>query len=269
MSLIDNTVAQFCTLKRAQGLFLPILKKFKSESVVYDIKAVMFSYRNNRVPASTVTIVSSCTAIASSLHLEANKEDDNMCPYDFIKTMISDSAQGQVLTNTKPLHESDFLSPVDEEILADRNGAIAAVHVSDVEASHQLHAGGQTLQCCNRYDKSLLHAACWHSDADVLSFLINKANVSPHVRDDYGCTPLHDACWRGNPEYEIVELLLAVESRLAFVADIHGHKPFQYTHREHWGAWRDFLHRKKDLILPKECEHKLTPLVNENNSHYS
>jgi hypothetical protein len=60
---------------------------------------------------------------------------------------------------------------------------------------------------------------------------------------------MHDACWRGNPEYEIVELLLTAEPRLAFVKDVRGYKPFQYARREHWGAWREFIDRNRELIL--------------------
>ena len=41
--------------------------------------------------------------------------------------------------------------------------------------------------------------------------LLKEARVSLRIKDGYGCTPLHDACWRGTPEYNIVELLLGME----------------------------------------------------------
>lgn len=149
----------------------------------------------------------------------------------------------------QPLHATEFLNPTPEQIAAYNNDAIAAVRSSDLSALRQLHADGQTLRCCNRFGESLLHVACRRSNSEVVSFLLHEANVSPRIKDDYGRTPLHDACWRGNPEYDIVELLLKVEPRLAFVPDVRGHKPFQYARKEHWGGWKDFLNEKRDTIL--------------------
>ena len=166
--------------------------------------------------------------------------------------MIGDAARDDTSKIAKPLHETEFLAPTDEQINAYNNDVVSAVRTSDVEALRQIYSQGQNLGCCNKFGESILHIACRRASADVVSFLLNEANVSPRIKDDYGRTPLHDACWRGTPEYEIVELLLSVEPRLAFVEDIRGHKPFQYARREHWGNWRDFLDRKKDLILPDQ-----------------
>ena len=82
----------------------------------------------------------------------------------------------------------------------------------------------------------------------VVRFLLKEARMSLRIKDDYGFMPLHDACWRGTPAYNIVELLLGMELQLAFVEDVLGHTPFQYTRREHWGAWTDFLDRKRELL---------------------
>lgn len=112
-----------------------------------------------------------------------------------------------------------------------------------------IHESGRSLRCCNRFGESLLHVACRRSTPEIVKFLLKEAGVCPRIRDDYGRTPLHDAVWRAHPEVDIVELLLNVEPRLAFVEDVRGHKPFQYARKEHWRRWREFLCENRDLIL--------------------
>jgi hypothetical protein len=83
----------------------------------------------------------------------------------------------------------------------------------------------------------------------VVAFLLTKAQVSSRIRDDFGRTPLNDACWLGAPAYIVVVLLLHAEPRLARMPDVLGHRPFEYARREHWGAWNQFLEQHQDLIL--------------------
>lgn len=158
-------------------------------------------------------------------------------------------AARRTTTQLQPLHEHEFLHPTEEQIAAYNTHIIAAVRASDIYALRTMHNNGQTLGCCNRYGESILHMACRRSNPHVVAFLLKEAGVSPRIRDDHGRTPLHDACWRGTPEYSIVKLLLTVEPRLAFAKDVWGHTPFMYARREHWGAWNEFLDRNRDLIL--------------------
>ena len=182
----------------------------------------------------------------------------DMSPDSLIKSILmshhdssSTSADEEKGTTTtlQPLHEHEFLHPTEEQIAAYNTHIIAAVRASDIYALRTMHNNGQTLGCCNRYGESILHMACRRSNPHVVAFLLEEAGVSPRIRDDHGRTPLHDACWRGTPEYSIVKLLLTVEPRLAFAKDVWGHTPFMYARREHWGAWNEFLDRNRDLIL--------------------
>lgn len=229
------------TIARGSSSSFTIRRHSDSELIKGGVK---YTYRN-RVQPRSIAIISS-----SSVH----KTDSNeMCPSAFIQSILTQTSEdaNTECSVTKPLHMSEFIRPTSEQIEAYRNSsdALLAVRACDVDTLRRLLAKGQTLQICNKFGESLLHIACRRSNANVVAFLLNEANVSPRIRDDYGRTPLHDACWRGSPEYEIVELLLQVEPRLAFVQDVRGHKPFQYARREHWADWKEFLFRKKSLML--------------------
>jgi ankyrin repeat protein len=175
-----------------------------------------------------------------------------MCPYSFIDSMVGERQRdGDERPALRPLHASEFPPPTAAQIAAYGHDALVAVRANDLAALRDLHRDGgpDTLGCRNQFGESLLHAACRRADAAVVAFLLDEAGASPLVMDDYGRTPLHDACWRGKPAFAVVEALLRAEPRLAYVADVRGHRPFQYARREHWGVWNQFLAQKRDLIL--------------------
>lgn len=209
-------------------------------------KGIKFTYRQDALPRSVAIISSTCLPVAAS----------DQCPSTFIRSILKESEREEAENPiTQPLHLSEFTQPTQRQIEAYSNSADAldAIRSCDVDKLRQLLACGIPLEACNRFGESLLHMACRRSNAKVVSFLLHEANVSPKIRDDYGRTPLHDACWRGNPEYDIVEMILRVEPRLAFVEDVRGHAPFRYARKEHWPAWNEFLDSKKDVMFCKRA----------------
>ena len=324
-SLIDNTLAQIFSLRRAQSTpDIPSCatpatsttsspprsaalgyKKSPSDGSLKK-RAAKFSYAQKSQAPTTITIVSNArvrrqgsmttSATGSSLSLGSDSSSDSssssslksssksVCsatplviatpnpliqqaesdldPYTFIETLtnqstydsstaLNDSNKSDTRrrTSIQPLHSDEFKKPTQEEIDAYSNDAIAAVRSCDVDSLRSIHESGRSLRCCNRFGESLLHVACRRSTPEIVKFLLKEAGVCPRIRDDYGRTPLHDAVWRAHPEVDIVELLLNVEPRLAFVEDVRGHKPFQYARKEHWRRWREFLCENRDLIL--------------------
>jgi ankyrin repeat protein len=237
-SLVLGTQSSMVDYSNASSTNKAIRCKSDSELVS---KGIKFTYKTG-MPKSNVAIISSTSVTNTS---------SEVCPSTFLQSVLAesetDSADNVI---TQPLHQSDFIQPTSDQIEAynQSNDAVVAVRAGDVNKLRQLVSCGAQLQVCNKYGESLLHMACRRSNAHVVSFLLHEANVSPRIRDDFGRTPLHDACWRGNPEYEIVEMLLEKEPRLAFVKDVRGHRPFQYARREHWPAWKEFLGNKKNLF---------------------
>lgn len=61
------------------------------------------------------------------------------------------------------------------------------------------------------------------------------------IVDDYGRTPLHDACWRPEPCFEVVTLILDSNLDLIRSYDVRGSIPFHYVREEHWVQWCAYL----------------------------
>ena len=222
------------------------------------------SSSNNIVSITSSTPSSTASSATTTPMLEDDTDDNNMCPYTYMKNIFaaandddglsSDNDDNTTPSNPswmQPLHETEFHPPTQEQIDAYTNDAVSAVRSSNLQTLRDIHTthGPTYLKCCNRYGESLLHIACRRSTSTIVSFLLNEVNVSPNIKDDYGRTPLHDACWRGMPEYDIVELLLKKEPKLLWCKDVRGYLPLNYARREHWKGWNGFLDdRGRELL---------------------
>ena len=128
----------------------------------------------------------------------------------------------------------------------------------------------------NIYGETAVHAICRFGRVDVLRYLNDSGTVgggsgtvsSPmqvlnlRVRDDYGRTPMHDACWcrvvsssdsesKMNVHYfEVVKLLMSVDKNMIAIADVRGACPMEYVPRDGWNEWVDFIDSMKDVWWP-------------------
>ena len=84
---------------------------------------------------------------------------------------------------------------------------VAAVRGSDVKRLRQLALEGRHMNACNKYGESIVHMACRRGDLEVLTFLVSTGAILD-VADDFGRTPLHDACWTPEPRFDVVTFLL-------------------------------------------------------------
>ena len=78
-----------------------------------------------------------------------------------------------------------------------------------------------------------------------------ESGTSIQVSDDYGRTPLHDACWSSKPSFETVKLILQRDIRLLHMTDARDAVPLSYVHKEDWKAWIEFLDAHKEEFWPK------------------
>ena len=144
-----------------------------------------------------------------------------------------------------------FPKPTQEMIEAYQMEIVKAARAGSLPELKRLHAEGNSLNCCNRFGESLLHMVCRRGDVEIVRFLVEEAHVPMLQRDDYGRTPLHDACWTSKPRFELVKYLAGKLPELLCVKDVRGHMPLDYVRKEHWGVWCKFLVDNKDLLRPK------------------
>jgi len=128
---------------------------------------------------------------------------------------------------------------------------ITAVRENHLEALRKMHAEGRPLQCHNKFGESLLHLACRKQRIEVVDFLLNEVKVSAAVRDDFGRTPLHDACWTPVPNFKLVDCILKKCPDLLYVKDKRGHTPLFYGRQNHWESWIRHLEERIQLLAPK------------------
>ena len=145
-----------------------------------------------------------------------------------------------------------FKKVTDDRIEAYEQEIGNAIRTRNIDALRLLKKGGKSFEGCNRFGESFVHLACRRGFTDVVYFLIREGNASIRVHDDYGRTPLHDACWSTTPNFELFDVLLDAEPELLLMQDARGHVPLDYVRKEHWGLWIKYLaSRIKTEIMRK------------------
>lgn len=157
------------------------------------------------------------------------------------KTFIHDDGHQQ--------HSTLFIPPITEDQLSNYGvDVVTACRDENLEELRSLHEGGRSLSCCNRFGESLLHMACRRGFQSIVTFLTASAGCAIRITDDCGRTPLHDALWNRDCQYSIVDMLVTSDPSLLLLCDKHGHTPFEYSRREHWGVWKQFLWDRREHI---------------------
>jgi hypothetical protein len=90
---------------------------------------------------------------------------------------------------------------------------------------------------------------CRRGDHKLLKIML-EAGCSLQVTDDYGRTPLHDACWRAQPSFEVVKLILNADKNLLSLLDCRGASPLSYIKKENNDIWMDFLAANLETYWP-------------------
>jgi len=216
----------------------------KEEDTVMKEVASPVQVSAEEYPAPPIHRGSSETVIVSDLpdRIKFQNVHIDKKPIDVVKDALSSRGED---SNIKPTIEmpNDFFIQCEEMYIQE---AVDAVRSNDVDTLRQLAAAGTNFQCGNRFGETLIHLACRRSHQDVVAFLIKEAGVSIKVRDDYGRTPMHDACWRCTVDLELMDLLLDSCPELLMLSDKRGHTPLDYSRREHWDVLIPYLMDRKD-----------------------
>ena len=154
-----------------------------------------------------------------------------------------------IVSTEKAILPGAFSRPTEDQLTAYDVHVVTAIRNSDIVKLKQLHRDGKPMNACNQFGESLFHMACRRGDVAIVKFMLACKDVKVDVRDDFGRTPLHDACWTTTPNFQVMEILLNVCGiELLLAEDVRGHSPFCYARREHWGLWVDFLSKHKDKL---------------------
>lgn len=120
---------------------------------------------------------------------------------------------------------------------------------NNIEGLKIIMSSGISPNPCNNFGESLIHNICRRGAHEMLQIMLDCGS-SLQVSDDYGRTPLHDACWAARPSFETVELVLSRDVHLFHMTDCRGAVPLTYVRKEHWGQWIQFLESKKEVYWP-------------------
>jgi ankyrin repeat protein len=170
-------------------------------------------------------------------------------PVSFLKKLFSKSPGGMSALQRRA--KCVFSKPSPEAIESYSVRAVRAIRERNVPMLRSMMEEGVSMDACNRFGESLIHMACRRGDVSVVLFLIMEGRVNVNVRDDYGRTPMHDACWTPQPNFDVMHVLLEhVPVELLICEDVRGHSPFHYSRLEHGEAWLNFLRERETKI---EC----------------
>ena len=169
---------------------------------------------------------------------------DHSDPVDFLKSTFEE--YGLKVESSRD--KNYFIQPTPEMIEAYDKEVLSAVREKNLEKIKKFHEGGKDMQCCNRFGESVIHMACRNGLTEIVKFLVKEAKVSLYVRDDYGRTPLHDACWTVKPNFELMDFLILQAPELLSLSDVRGHIPLAYVRKNHWSQWVEFLSQRSSLL---------------------
>ena len=170
---------------------------------------------------------------------------------DYVKSAFK--ANGFALDAVREDAEPLFRRPTKEMLAGYKPEILDAIRKNDIGRVKQLHKTGVlTGNGCNKFGESTLHLACRRGHKDIANYLLDDVNVDINVRDDYNRTPLHDACWTAEPEFELVDMLLRKAPHQLVMEDVRGFTPFDYIRADTNGKWLRFLWERRDILRPLE-----------------
>jgi hypothetical protein len=170
----------------------------------------------------------------------------SVSPQEFLDDMLC--SRGYSCERYESLKSAYFNKPTPLQKASYQTNLVRMLQSRDpstTEALRQVLSSGISSNPCNAFSESLVHIVCRRGRHDLLQ-LFFEAGCSLQCADDYGRTPLHDACWTAKPSFPTVELLLQQDSRLLYIKDARGALPLHYVHKDHWPAWISFLESRKD-----------------------
>lgn len=175
-------------------------------------------------------------------------------PDEYLVQLVNAMYPGVTLkTKSSKSLEGYFLTITEEQMSRYNTHVVSLGRNNDVAGLKKYYSdhGRDALECFNRFGEGLLNMSCRRGFTEMTEFLLSPEIQLPvRMRDDYGRTPLHDACWNPGPQLSICQWLMQKEPSLFLVADDRGFTPFQYARKSDWNIWRQFLFDNREYLQP-------------------
>jgi hypothetical protein len=242
--------------QRAEG---PALKKARVQTTTSPTAQRAEPPSLNLCRQKSVSVMSLSPQTPSSSRKQGSIQVNNtfdIKPEDFLKSLLMYKGVEFKTFAALELGDKFFVPVTPEAVAAYDMDVVKDIRNADVEALRAKKDSGRLLQVCNKFGESVVHTVARRgSSLHVLKFLMEEANVSCQVCCDSGRTPLADACWTSNPNFELIGYLLDKCPDLLYITDSRGFTPLAYASREHFGAWCKFLkERSLDGLLPRQLK---------------
>merc|ERR1712157_489774 len=150
-----------------------------------------------------------------------------------------------------------FLPPRPENVNAYNVEVVTAVKRNKIDTLRDMHENGKCLDASNTFGESLMHMACRRRHNEMVKFFANEAKVPLRVRDDYGRTPMHDACWTCKPNLDLISFIIEKEPSLALISDKRSFLPFQYARLEHQSKLLEYICSSLEKVIQQGSKEKL------------
>ena len=169
-------------------------------------------------------------------------------PQAYLDAMIR--KRGYLTRRYKTLKTGYYSKPSELQKASYHVHLIGLARMEDEEGFRAVMSSGISPNPCNQHGESLVHTICRKGSHNLLKIML-ECGTQVQVSDDYGRTPLHDACWASKPAFETVKLLLRKDLRLLHMTDARDAVPLSYVKKEDWKYWIEFLDAHKDEFWPK------------------
>lgn len=188
---------------------------------------------------------------AKRTQVTSSRNELSLPVVEYLTKLFGENSKGKAILEKRTSDSGNifFDRPSADAIDAYDLDAVKAVRETNLEKLKELRDSGKPLNACNKYGESLLHMACRRGDVAVVKFLVEDANVSVAARDDFGRTPLHDACWTPEPNFPLMDVLIRnCPMDVLLAEDVRGHTPFHYARRDHWSQWLEYFRERTEML---------------------
>lgn len=170
-----------------------------------------------------------------------------LAPREFVQRIVG---------SVSPYRQSNLLTPAPDEaaLLSYSSGLLQAAQDGNVDEVEKILTNDPNLcaQASNRFGVTALHKVCSRSTSTrsladmVRSLIAHGANVRSF--DDLGRSPMFDACWSVDPDFAVVDILLAQYPQAFFDCDTRKHCPLDFIPQTAHIVWISYLTANRNKI---------------------